>query len=226
MIIGYSRFKEEAKNISEHLPTLKYSENEAGEPIVTGTLILNDEEGKLVDKYNIRIESSEHYPFGFPRVFETNGRLPYNLDWHVFPDGHCCISSMPEEKLICRKGINLKWFIEDQVTPYFFNQVYRELTGHFLRERSHGIIGNLEFFAELLKTNSLLTIAKCFEFIKKREAPTRVSNCFCGSNLKFRKCHKDVYEILNVFSNEELDIYLAWIRAILLKQMEVKRTAA
>lgn len=204
-------FKKEAVNIHEYFPTLTYSENEKGEPIISGELILSDEQGVFIDSFFIRIEPSEGFPFKFPFVFETGGRLPNNIDWHIFPDGHCCIKSMPEESIICKNGISLIMFIKEQVIPYFFNQKYREINGYYLRERSHGYEGNIEFFKECFKTNNLNIIARGLYLIKSKTVPNRVEKCFCGSGIKYRKCHRETFRLLNSLSDEELEMYISII---------------
>lgn len=203
-----SNFKKEAITINKYFQELVYSEFNNGNPCISGELILRDEQGFYVDSYFIRIEPSGSYPLRFPFVFETEGRIPCNIDWHVFPDGHCCIKSIPDEALLCKQGITLLGFIEQQVKPYFFNQKFREIHGYLLHERPHGLDGNIEFFEDIFKTKDLKLIAKGLFFIQERKEPDRVSKCFCGSGLKYRKCHRNTYNILSVFNDEELDFYL------------------
>ncbi|MDR6571352.1 SEC-C metal-binding domain-containing protein [Chitinophaga ginsengisegetis] len=204
---GIAIFKQEAIAINKEFPDLQYSEGENGIPLVTGTLKLIDPKGTLLDNYEIRICPTDHYPLRFPHVFEVGNRLPANIDWHVFLDGHCCIKSIPEEILICRNGITLASFIKNEVIPYFFNQKFRELNGYFLNERSHGTQGNIEFFEDVFKTTSYTEIAKGLIYISQRKEPSRVSECFCGSGNKYRKCHREALRILSQFTNEELDYY-------------------
>lgn len=202
---GIQRFKQEAINIQSHFPDLQFMESEDGSPYISGNLILNDKQGVFLDNYTILIKPVSGYPFRFPHIFETGGRIPINIDWHVFEDGHCCIKAVPEEILLCKHGINLNWFIETQVKPYFFNQTYRELKGFFLHERSHGPKGNIEFFEDVFKTKNLLIIISGLRFIKKRTKPNRVSRCFCGSGLKYRNCHQETYRQFSEFTDRELD---------------------
>lgn len=204
-------FKAEALLIKDQFPELIYQENVDGKPFLSGNLILKDNQGTAIDQYSIKIECTSGYPFEFPHVYETGGRIPINIDWHVFPDGHSCIASIPEESLLCKKKITLNWFIEHQVKPYFFNQKYREIHGYFLHERSHGLEGNLEFFREAFRTDRLSIIAKGLVLIKSRKEPNRVSNCYCGSGLKYRKCHRDIFRKLSSLSDEELDLFIKMV---------------
>lgn len=211
---GFLIFKKEAEIIQNDYPGLiLVADEKNATPSISGIIQLEDEKGSFIDSYKIKIIPTTDYPNRFPHVFEIGGRIPINIDWHVYPDdGHCCISSIPEEILICKNGISLHNYIENQVKPYFFNQKHRELNGFFLKERPHGTEGNVQFFIETFKTKDLATIIKYLVFIRQRNEPNRVSLCFCGSGLKYRKCHRETYRVLSAFNNEELNIFLEMIR--------------
>lgn len=210
---GFQIFKKEAEFIQKEYPGLILdADNKNAAPSISGIIQLEDERGYYIDNYQIRIVSTSDYPSQFPHVFETGGRIPINIDWHVYPDdGYFCISSIPEEILICKNGISLNSFIENQIKPYLFNQKYREIHGFFLKERPHGNKGNIQFFIETFKTNDLAAIVKALIFIKQRNEPNRVSQCFCGSRQKYRKCHRETYRILSAFTNQELDTFINMI---------------
>lgn len=210
---GFQIFKNEAELIQYEYPGLILDTEEKDSiPSISGIIPLKDENGSFIDSYKIKIVPTIDYPNRFPYVIETSGRIPINNDWHIYTDdGHCCISTIPEEILICKNGISLHSFIENQVKPYFFNQKYREMFGFFLKERPHGIEGNIQFFIEIFKTKNLDIIINGLRFIKQRNEPNRVSKCFCGSGLKYRKCHKETYRVLSAFSNNELDIFIGMI---------------
>jgi len=209
MYKGLDIFQNEAVSIHEYFHGLNMDADLQNElPNVSGFLELVDvSDGAIIDRYYIKIVAVPEYPLRFPHVYETGGRIPENIDWHVFPnDGRCCLATIPEEILTCKKGVNLPGFIEKIVTSYFFNQRYREDHGYFLKERSHGDKGNVEFFTEIFKTDDLLSIANGLSFIKQHKEPNRVSNCFCGSGQKFRKCHQEAFRTLSAFSDQELDL--------------------
>lgn len=205
---GFDTFREEAKFISNRFPGLSLSDKD-GKPVVHGKLSLIDKDGVLHTTYSIEIHAVEEYPNRFPYVFETGDRIPRNIDWHIFEtDGHCCLKNLPEEILICKEKLNLDKFIIEEVTPYFFNQLYREKHGYFLQERSHGLIGELEFFFDLFRTADLLKVYKMLYVIKQRLEPTRTEKCFCGSKEKYRRCHRDAYRIASRFSDHELSYFI------------------
>lgn len=210
---GINLFRAECGALNTPFPDLILIE-ENDQPVLTGQILLKEDD-LLIDTYQVRILPTPNYPQRFPLVFETGGRLPRNIDWHVFSDGHCCIKSFPEEIYICRQGISLEGFISGQVIPYFFNQKYRELNGFFLNERKHGDAGNLQFFQDLFKTNDLKIIAIGLLKLWKKEIPNRVCECFCGSGKKYRSCHKQALQQLQIYSKNDLEICLSILNKFL-----------
>lgn len=204
---GLILFQNEATCIGDYFPTLIYAVEENGHPYVMGSIELADENGSIIDTYRIKMVPTEDYPYRFPFVYELDGRIPINIDWHIFPDGHCCIKAYTEEILICNQGLTLAGFIQNEVVPYFFNQKHRELCGYFLKERSHDQTGNLQFLYEAFKTTDKSVIRRCLAFILQRQEPNRVSLCFCGSGDKYRRCHRDTYRLLCQLSDSDLIIY-------------------
>lgn len=201
-------FRKAAETIEKDFPSLHYVEIDNAVPAVAGDLVLLDEVGGVLDTYQIVIKETQLFPKRFPFVYEVGGRIPHNIDWHVFNDGHCCIKSIPEEILLCKGGMSLPTFVREQVVPYFFNQKHREMHGFFLHERSHGLRGNIEFFEDLFGTKDAQTILQWLLFIKKRREPNRVNECFCGSGRKYRKCHREVYRKISGYTDEELNWFI------------------
>lgn len=208
-------FKNEAKNVKKYFAELNYEEDIQGLPTVLGDLVLRNEAGDIIDRYSIKIIPSDEYPNSFPWVYETGGRIPVNIDWHVFPDGHCCIKAFPEEILLCKNGITLYWFIKEQVIPYFFNQKYRELHGFFLHERSHGKRGDLEFFEQHFNTKDINLVLKLLNEAQKVSERKSNSKCLCGSGRKFKKCHRRSLRALRVFSRKGINSFIDSIQPFL-----------
>jgi hypothetical protein len=155
---GYTLFKEQATAVLEKYKELSFK-NEDGIPCIFGSLILTNDDGSLVDIYQIEIKAVADFPNHFPEVFETGGRIPRNVDWHIFEaTGNCCIASPPEEVIICNSGFTLLSFIDNQVKNYFYSQIFRNQNGYFLKERSHGSKGWIEFFEETFMTNNIFNI--------------------------------------------------------------------
>ncbi len=196
-------FKIEAIEILNLYPKLRLDTHN-NKFFLIGELDLIDEYDVFQDSYLIKIHPTANYPREFPLVFELDGRIPHNNDWHIHLDGHFCIKSIPEEKIICRKGINLKNFIENEIIPFLFNQTFRRLKGYFLNERPHGVLGDIETLKEKFQYDKISSIVEWLFFIYKNPEPDRVSNCFCGKIKKFRKCHRVVFREFKELKREDM----------------------
>jgi hypothetical protein len=209
---GYALFEEESSAIIEKYKDLSFKKiNDI--PCIFGSLVLTNEDGGVEDIYQIEIKAVADYPSCFPEVFETGGRIPRNVDWHIFEaTGNCCIASPPEEILICNSGLTLLSFMDFQVKNYFYSQIFRNQNGYFLKERSHGSKGWIEFFEETFMTNNIFNIEFGLHQIIEGKKIDRVSICFCGSGKKYRKCHKKSYDILSKLSLETIAYFLCALR--------------
>jgi len=210
----YDRFAEEARVAMSSFPDLQLCIREDSLPYLIGDLFLFDENDVMYDKYSIRIECPNDYPNSFPLVYETNQRLPHNIDWHIYGDGHFCICTPIEEYIYCAKGIMLTSFIKNQVVPYLHNQSFREKEGYFLNERSHGSMGILESLYDILQVNDLIKVYSILVYIYENNKPQRTSKCFCGSDRKFRYCHKEGYEMLKSIGQERLFNVISYLKRI------------
>ena len=200
----YIRFTEEATEAISNFPALSIHSREDFPPFLKGTISLSDKNRGTYDEYAIRIECSPNYPISFPFVYETQGRLPHNLDWHLYNDGHFCICTPIEEYIQCAQGITLTSFIQNQIIPYLHNQSFREREGYFLQERSHGLQGQLESLYDLLQTRDINKIYSLLMYIYKNDTPSRTAKCFCGSGKKYRHCHKKKYLLIKSMGQDRL----------------------
>ncbi len=205
--IGHVAFELDSQQVLADYPNLKMI-YDSEVPCLTGIISLSDEAGKVIDTYEILIKSSSNYPTSFPEVFELGGKIPKNIDWHIYSNGSCCIASPPEESLACIDGIDVSIFIKKHIFPYFYNQTFRRENGYFLNERSHGDLGWLEFFFEKLNTKNINIVIRALTLLSKEKKIDRTARCFCGSGKKFRKCHREAFNILARLPADEIKIYL------------------
>jgi len=190
-------FATQGEDLVEKHPSLALQWKEE-HPYILGKSLLVDVQGLLLYSYSIELHHTENFPYLFPVLFETGGELPRNMEWHVYPHtGNCCLKTLPEELISCCKGINLNTFYEQEVIPYFFNQLYRKKWGYYYSERSHGVLGDIEFYAELLKEQDIPKITQHLRFIAgSKTEPNRTNLCYCGSGKKYRYCHREAYRTL------------------------------
>tara|TARA_R110002124_G_scaffold285595_1_gene464348 strand:+ start:1045 stop:1494 length:450 start_codon:yes stop_codon:yes gene_type:complete len=123
-------------------------------------------------------------------VFETGGRIPKIADRHVFEDDKNCCLGVWEEWLFKSQDRSASSFIVGPLHDYFLSQCWYEATSEWpFGDRSHGNLGVLEEFCELLSIDvdhgqavSHLKLL-CRKTIKGHAA------CPCGSGKRLRSCH-------------------------------------
>jgi hypothetical protein len=190
------QFENDIADLDKLFPKLSVID-EYGEKFLKGQLDIVDTTDKLWEIYNVEIKGSEFYPQSFPKLFEVGNAFPKIADWHVNNDGSCCIDILPNELIICKNGFSVTDFITQFAIPYLANQTYRKREGYYLYgEYSHGIIGKIEFYQSKLKAKSFLELLKMLTLIIKGYKPNRTSSCPFCHKVKFRKCHRDVFQEL------------------------------
>jgi hypothetical protein len=200
--LGRDLFCEHARLAIVEQPGLRLDD---AEPTLAGTVKLIAEDGVLIDEYEVRIEYRPGYPEVFPFVFETGGKIPVNIDWHVYEsDGHLCLCTSTDEYIKAAGGLALAPFIKAELLPYLFNQTHRRLTGFFLQEMAHGEQGELATLKMLLKTPLLGNVRWILLKIINGFHQDRTSVCFCGSKLKYRYCHRGAIDQLRRVRMERL----------------------
>lgn len=193
--MNYELFESQIDNVLAKYNGLKRNLKDS-KPIISGIIEIIDKNGKFWDDYTIEIHCSEDYPNRYPYLYEISNKIPKIGDWHIFEDTlSCCVTIPPKEILRCKKGITLLEYIDEEVMPYFFNQTHRRVEGYYANgEYSHGVKGLYEYYSELFKINDVKELVRLMVWICKSPKPDRRSICFCGRNIKYRHCHKKVYE--------------------------------
>lgn len=205
---GYAQFVNQLEQAIITFPSLSISVS-GDKKVLNGTLPVVDKDEKHWDDYDIEIHCHENFPYRFPMLFETSGKIPKIADWHVYEDtGSCCVKILPEEILRCKKGITVTEYIREEVVPYLFNQTHRRVEGYYINgEYGHGVKGIYEYYADILGTgDDRRQTLKLLLYISTHTRPSRTSLCFCGGKSKFRHCHRDAFDKLkNIGDNTLID---------------------
>lgn len=193
-----------------------------GQPIVKGNFIAYDKSKMLeIEIYEISISFPKRYPYCFPEVIEISNKIPRIADRHIREkDGTLCFGNLQDEWKICKKGINLKWFLENILNNHLVREYYREHNGTYpTGERSHGYEGIWEGYYEIFKTDNKLEILKQLEIILQPRQWARNALCYCKtSEKKYKACHEKLEK--QVFEIKKSDVQLLY--RILKKDYETK----
>ena len=107
----------------------------------------------------------------------------------------------------------LTMFIQYIVIPYFQNNSYHEINGHYKTEEySHNSTGVVEGYRDILNlTNDVLIAQLIYRRINGEKLTIRDS-CYCGSEIALKKCtegnHDSAYRNFKKIEKELLSIDL------------------
>lgn len=149
------------------------------------------------DRYTLEIALPANYPRSLPDVWETGGRIPREIDRHVFPASGALCLGVPLALWIAMKGD----FSVDRMLDY---PIRGFLVGNSLVEqgepwphgdRSHGAAGILEHFREFVGTADPMMVGSLLVNLLEHKVRGHWL-CPCGSGRIIRKCHREAVETL------------------------------
>lgn len=188
--ISDALFSNVQQAVDHHQPELTVSRTDSF-IILKGLFAVSGPDGPF-DSYQIQARIAASFPVEEPEVFEMGGRIPRIADRHVFPDcGNCCLGVW-EEWLLTASDHRFETFLTGPMHDYFVSQTYFEFNGVWpFGERSHGMLGVLESYADLLGVGpDAKIIADYLNLLSRREIKGHAF-CPCGSGKRLRQCHSD-----------------------------------
>jgi hypothetical protein len=111
--------------------------NEVGALSLMGTIdLIHPEFGITYDSFSVEIYYPKLYPFCFPKVIETGGKIPRNANRHVnvIANNTLCLTVDPEERLLSLHGITTSWFIKNVLLPRLGEEYVVNNGGNYLHE--------------------------------------------------------------------------------------------
>ena len=168
----------------------------AGERIAVSGLFDVVYEDVPVDTFQIRIELSTPGELRPPSVYETAGRIPRELNRHVFSDGRLCLYCPAVYWLHGYDKKPLDAFLEGPVRNFFLFQCAREHGVAWPHgELSHAAIGFLEFYSDLFRTSGEEAYRLLSLVVKQTLRPSAPCPCSRSERRPIADCHP---ELLNV----------------------------
>lgn len=142
-----------------------------------------------IDRYQIEVVVSYHYPYNMPDVYETAGRIPRNADHHMYSDGRACLFALGEQWRHWPRGSNFRDFLNGPVRSFFIGQALFERTGEWpFGQRSHGALGIMEAYQELIGSRDIPTTLRYLEVLARPKLRPH-SPCPCGNGKAINACH-------------------------------------
>lgn len=169
----------------------------SGMSVLMGDFVITVD-GAVFDTYEIELVIPECGPrCGIPAVRETGGRIPREVNRHVYPQsGFACLLVPDEYWFRYPEGLDLVEFLRGPVRSYFISQTsFESGMGWPFSDRSHGSAGIVEFYSEVLGTSDKVVVRRYLdELVSQTLKPRRL--CPCGSGYRIRDCHMSLVESL------------------------------
>jgi hypothetical protein len=177
--------------LADAYPNLHLFIREDGRSEVRGTFPVRDDDGRIIDRYQVAIELLPDFPRSLPIVRETGGRVPWRAEFHVEPDGKACVL-LPDDRWRCFPiGAPLRQFLDGPVRDFFLGQATVERGGDWpFGEWSHGSQGIVEYYRELLSTDDRDLVDRFLHVLSKSDLKDHWE-CPCGSGRRIRRCCAD-----------------------------------
>ena len=186
------------------------------------------------DSYEVLINMNS-YPRIFPTVYEIGGRIPIKMDRHVYPDsGSCCFTTSAKAQILLKTVVkSLLDFIDEILVRYLENNSYYELNNsYYTDEYSHGKLGVIEGYKDILQIDDSIKIAKTLIKVLKSKKLVLHQNCYCDSGKRLRKCHRGkhlsnlrkLYMVDKEILNQDLNSFNEAINVYIEEQKNKKDT--
>jgi hypothetical protein len=187
---------------------------------IGGIFRVLDNEGILLDEFQIRMAISECPLLFPPQITETGGRLPVDVNRHVNPaNGTVCYFTNEDFYLWLAQGNGkVSEFLEGPLRNYFISQLSFQQTGQWpFGERPHGNLGRLDFYLDLfgLKDAALMPHPFYQLWFQKFKGH---HPCPCGSKRQIRRCHKGIIMVQKSFPKTLLGEVVPYIKIELAKR--------
>lgn len=157
--------------------------------MIDASIEIIGEQGEKWGAFDVRVVLPRSYPEGLPALYELNGRIKADADWHINEDGSCCIGPWAGEMRKYQGRITLIDWLDRSVVPFLANHLYKERFGHYRSgEYSHGVKGIMEYYQELWSFD-LPEIIKRLRQVTGVDRPAAKEKCFCGSGERYVNCH-------------------------------------
>lgn len=168
---------------------------------------------EFIDGYYIKVVLYKRsLSTSFPYVFETKGRIAWELDKHMYSDGRMCLTTKLIQYHACRKGMDFSTFMEAVVRPFLATHLLLEMgeIDSFPQgEYSHGGKGIIEGYRDHIGVEDPHRIIEILNTTRTKQQPNQP--CFCGSGIKHKKCCRSILRRIRFIRPTDIDHEIKWI---------------
>lgn len=210
--------KADVQDVLKGHPGLRLKFNGEVPSEIWGTYCIYDDGGALQGCFDIRVLIPATYPYGFPVLLETAGKIERTIDRHIGPGGLICEEIDQKELMLASKSITIREYFAQYVHKHFCWQlIYEEEGNKNLQEWSHHGDGTMQFYKEQFNSDDPRVIETCLKALAHNTVSGRNDPCACGSGKKTKRCHHETFVDLGRIGKAQLVKDLAEIQSKLSK---------
>jgi hypothetical protein len=156
---------------------------------IKGSIDVIDDEGFIWDNFDVKIIIPKTLPEELFQLHETGKRIPREAYWHNSIT--CCLSTNATIYFILAEDVTLLNWLNRFAHPFLANYVYKRKTGHYANgEFEHETKGIIEGYEKLFGLSGVSEVSAKLETLCSLLKLERNDLCFCGSQIKFKKCYQ------------------------------------
>lgn len=183
-------FDEDKDAVLEWNPGLRYDGIVKKYRRFSGQYYLLDQDGKLIEAFEIVILVSPGYPNAFPSVVLRDDHFDKTEDYHMDSSGNICLEHTYIANAIAAGGLRLIDFVGYYLPRYFSWALVKKFgDATDLKEWAHQDKGTVELYQILTGTTDRHAIKHFLERYLHEFKPRRNTRCYCGSDRKLKDCH-------------------------------------
>jgi len=181
-------YEREKSAVEAHYPDLRFAAN--GDFVCIHGSFPVTFELQVLDRYSVEIQLARDHPTSLPIVREVGGRIPHHEDRHLNArDGTACVLLPDERWRIWPADAPLIDYLNGPLHSFFLAQSLVEHGDPWpFGQWSHGAVGIMEFYTELLGTKDIRVVAAYLDYLASKEIKGHWP-CPCKSGRRLRDCH-------------------------------------
>lgn len=187
-----SEWKSDVDAALVHYPKLRIEGGLSARTLVGIIDVVDKDEDFPIGSFEVKIQYPPAYPKRLPRVWEIGGRIPHDINRHLFPkDWNMCFMFPAEEEAYCWTGISTLRFLNQVLVPRLADEYNVSSGGKYRSEYSHDPTeAAWQFYEKKFNTVDKSVIERLLQALTCGSLPKGFEACPCGSGLKFKKCHR------------------------------------
>lgn len=194
---------------------LNLSENKTDKWVIRGNLHFRATYNTITieDNFNVLLVLPNDYPLSPPLAQETGGRIPLDVDDHVYPStSDLCLGAPLNIKLKFLGNPCLLYFVTDILIPFLYSFCYKQQYGKMpYGERSHGAKGILEDYQELFGVQDIKSTLGLLKILADNTYRGH-HPCSCDSGAILRKCHgAQLQNLMSIQSSKQFQREMIYI---------------